>query len=47
MQRSVLSLLGLYPWSCQGCENQFNLRDRGPLRRKRRDEGERHLPTIG
>lgn len=43
----LLSKMGYFPWECGGCRKVFLARMRGPLKRKRRSEGEVHLPPVG
>jgi hypothetical protein len=38
--------LGLFPWKCEGCRNVFLFKSQGKLKRKRREQGEVHLPPI-
>ncbi len=47
LQSSVLSHFGYYPWECGGCRAIFMFKKRGKLKRRRREEGEPHLPPIG
>ena len=42
----ILPQLGLFPWECGTCRKLFVARTRGKLRRKRREEGEIHLPPV-
>ena len=47
VQLRVYPLLGLYPWECTSCRTLFRDKNRGKLKRKRRSEGETHLPPVG
>jgi hypothetical protein len=43
----LLSKLGYFPWECGGCRLVFTAKNRGKVKRKRRSEGEIHLPPVG
>jgi hypothetical protein len=46
MQSLVLHHFGLFPWECSGCRRTFLFKNRGKLKRRRRSEGEAHLPPM-
>ncbi len=47
VETRLYPLVGWYPWECTGCRMVFRSSYRGPTKRKRRREGEVHLPPVG
>jgi len=45
LQTLILHRFGLYPWECTGCRKIFNSKNRGKLKRRRRSNGEIHIPN--
>ena len=47
LMQLLMSKLGYFPWECGGCRTTFTAKHRGRLKRRRRAEGEVHLPPVG
>ena len=46
LQSVLFPQFGLFPWQCEDCRTLFVFKSRGKLKRKRREQGEPHLPPM-
>ena len=45
--QGVMGNFGFFPWECGACRKSFMAKSRGKLKRRRRAEGEIHVPPVG